>query len=269
MNFVLLEQLFITNWTTCSLFLFVVFFFFYFPFPDERDVCITLNQVLLFFALWRCLLGKSDCYVFCLSFFFSLLSLSRVESRELFRKKLPGGMPYINVAAALQICALLSALPAQYFISQWYGTDSAQRIQVTERLEVFISLLFVRIVLFLIPNDTLSWKVGVWVRYIGHSYTKTVFKSHLRHFCGLMSLFICLKMSFKIWIITIVFFTSKSVYNLCEYTTVPQSHSAFGHSKICYYGLCPFKKGEMTCLISKTVTFHYLLTLTVKIDFLA
>ncbi|NXS55993.1 FBX21 protein, partial [Brachypteracias leptosomus] len=43
-------------------------------------------------------------------------------------------MPHINAAAALQICALLSALPAQYFISQWYGTDSAQRIQKTERL---------------------------------------------------------------------------------------------------------------------------------------
>ncbi|NXU25729.1 FBX21 protein, partial [Thalassarche chlororhynchos] len=43
-------------------------------------------------------------------------------------------MPLINAAAALQICVLLSALPAQYFISQWYGTDSAQRIQITERL---------------------------------------------------------------------------------------------------------------------------------------
>ncbi|NXL62138.1 FBX21 protein, partial [Chordeiles acutipennis] len=43
-------------------------------------------------------------------------------------------MPHINAAAALQICVLLSALPAQYFISQWYGTNSAQRIQITERL---------------------------------------------------------------------------------------------------------------------------------------
>ncbi|NXW45409.1 FBX21 protein, partial [Nyctiprogne leucopyga] len=43
-------------------------------------------------------------------------------------------MPHINAAAALQICMLLSALPAQYFISQWYGTNSAQRIQITERL---------------------------------------------------------------------------------------------------------------------------------------
>ncbi|NXI69595.1 FBX21 protein, partial [Anseranas semipalmata] len=43
-------------------------------------------------------------------------------------------MPHISAAAALQICMLLSALPAQYFISQWYGTDSAQRIQKTERL---------------------------------------------------------------------------------------------------------------------------------------
>ncbi|NWY55878.1 FBX21 protein, partial [Chionis minor] len=43
-------------------------------------------------------------------------------------------MPHINAAAALQICMLLSALPAQYFISQWYGTNSAQRIQITQRL---------------------------------------------------------------------------------------------------------------------------------------
>ncbi|XP_074943232.1 uncharacterized protein LOC142054496 [Phalacrocorax aristotelis] len=43
-------------------------------------------------------------------------------------------MPHINAAAALQICVLLSALPAQYFISQWYGTDSAQRILITERI---------------------------------------------------------------------------------------------------------------------------------------
>ncbi|NXA70295.1 FBX21 protein, partial [Mohoua ochrocephala] len=43
-------------------------------------------------------------------------------------------MPHINAAAALQISMLLLALPAQYFISQWYGTDSAERIQITERL---------------------------------------------------------------------------------------------------------------------------------------
>ncbi|NXP74764.1 FBX21 protein, partial [Ramphastos sulfuratus] len=43
-------------------------------------------------------------------------------------------MPHISAAAALQICALLSAFPAQYFISQWYGTDSAQRILLTERV---------------------------------------------------------------------------------------------------------------------------------------
>ncbi|NXQ80617.1 FBX21 protein, partial [Nyctibius grandis] len=43
-------------------------------------------------------------------------------------------MPHISAAAALQICMLLSALPAQYLLSQWYGTDSTQRIQITERL---------------------------------------------------------------------------------------------------------------------------------------
>ncbi|NXR84978.1 FBX21 protein, partial [Hypocryptadius cinnamomeus] len=43
-------------------------------------------------------------------------------------------MPHINAVAALQISMLLFALPAQYLISQWYGTDSAERIQITQRL---------------------------------------------------------------------------------------------------------------------------------------
>ncbi|NWR51490.1 FBX21 protein, partial [Regulus satrapa] len=43
-------------------------------------------------------------------------------------------MPPITAAAALQIAVLLFALPAQYFIAQWYGTDSAERIRTTERL---------------------------------------------------------------------------------------------------------------------------------------
>ncbi|NXM64562.1 FBX21 protein, partial [Illadopsis cleaveri] len=43
-------------------------------------------------------------------------------------------MPHINAAAALQISVLLFAFPAQYLISQWYRTDPAERIQITERL---------------------------------------------------------------------------------------------------------------------------------------
>uniref|UniRef100_A0A803XZZ9 Hemimethylated DNA-binding domain-containing protein n=1 Tax=Meleagris gallopavo TaxID=9103 RepID=A0A803XZZ9_MELGA len=43
-------------------------------------------------------------------------------------------MPHISAAAALQICALLAALPAQYYISRWYGADSAQSIRMTKRL---------------------------------------------------------------------------------------------------------------------------------------
>ncbi|XP_044864947.1 F-box only protein 21-like isoform X2 [Mauremys mutica] len=43
-------------------------------------------------------------------------------------------MLQINTATVLQICVLLSALPVQYFISQWYGTDSVQRLQVTQRI---------------------------------------------------------------------------------------------------------------------------------------
>ncbi|XP_021246392.1 uncharacterized protein LOC110395819 isoform X1 [Numida meleagris] len=43
-------------------------------------------------------------------------------------------MPHITAAAALQICALLAALLAQYYIAQWYGTDPAQRTQMTKRI---------------------------------------------------------------------------------------------------------------------------------------
>ncbi|NWT55228.1 FBX21 protein, partial [Erythrocercus mccallii] len=42
-------------------------------------------------------------------------------------------MPHISATAALQI-SVLFALPAQYFISQWYRTNSAKHIQVTERI---------------------------------------------------------------------------------------------------------------------------------------
>ncbi|XP_067388773.1 F-box only protein 21-like isoform X2 [Emydura macquarii macquarii] len=42
-------------------------------------------------------------------------------------------MPQINIATVMQLCVLLSTLPAQYFISQWYGTDSTQRLHETER----------------------------------------------------------------------------------------------------------------------------------------
>ncbi|KAF2975303.1 hypothetical protein EK904_013811 [Melospiza melodia maxima] len=60
--------------------------------------------------------------------------MQKAGSSEVSLPKVPIGMPHINAAAALQISMLLFALPAQYFISQWYGTDSAERIQITGRL---------------------------------------------------------------------------------------------------------------------------------------
>ncbi|XP_041872699.1 uncharacterized protein LOC121659041 isoform X2 [Corvus kubaryi] len=64
----------------------------------------------------------------------TLTHLTDAGSSEVSLMKLPVGMPHINAAAALQISMLLFALPAQYFISQWYGMDSAERIQITERI---------------------------------------------------------------------------------------------------------------------------------------
>uniref|UniRef100_A0A3Q2TR69 Si:dkey-261l7.2 n=1 Tax=Fundulus heteroclitus TaxID=8078 RepID=A0A3Q2TR69_FUNHE len=43
-------------------------------------------------------------------------------------------MPQLRAAAALQLALLLSAVPAQYFISQWSGSTAAQRYHATTRL---------------------------------------------------------------------------------------------------------------------------------------
>uniref|UniRef100_A0A3B3VZ35 Si:dkey-261l7.2 n=1 Tax=Poecilia latipinna TaxID=48699 RepID=A0A3B3VZ35_9TELE len=43
-------------------------------------------------------------------------------------------MPQLSPAAALQIALLLSAVPAQYYISRWSGSTAAQRYHATTRL---------------------------------------------------------------------------------------------------------------------------------------
>ncbi|XP_072912538.1 uncharacterized protein [Hemitrygon akajei] len=43
-------------------------------------------------------------------------------------------MPQLTAAAALQIGLLISALPAQYILTRWFGSDSTQRIQASRRL---------------------------------------------------------------------------------------------------------------------------------------
>ncbi|XP_060712699.1 uncharacterized protein si:dkey-261l7.2 [Hemiscyllium ocellatum] len=43
-------------------------------------------------------------------------------------------MPQLTAAAALQIGLLISALPAQYILSRWSGSDSTLRIRASRRL---------------------------------------------------------------------------------------------------------------------------------------
>lgn len=43
-------------------------------------------------------------------------------------------MPQISATALIQLGLLLSAVPAQYFISRWYGTTATQRFHATSRL---------------------------------------------------------------------------------------------------------------------------------------
>uniref|UniRef100_A0A8C6SKD3 Si:dkey-261l7.2 n=1 Tax=Neogobius melanostomus TaxID=47308 RepID=A0A8C6SKD3_9GOBI len=43
-------------------------------------------------------------------------------------------MPQVSATALLQLALLLSAVPAQYFISRWYGTTAPQRFHATSRL---------------------------------------------------------------------------------------------------------------------------------------
>ncbi|KAM6954393.1 uncharacterized protein FYW47_013349 [Aplochiton taeniatus] len=45
-------------------------------------------------------------------------------------------MPQLTATAILQLALLLSALPAQYLISQWTGASVAQRYHATKRLMV-------------------------------------------------------------------------------------------------------------------------------------
>lgn len=42
-------------------------------------------------------------------------------------------MPRLSPAAALQLVLLLSAVPAQYYISRWCGSTTAQRYHATTR----------------------------------------------------------------------------------------------------------------------------------------
>lgn len=42
-------------------------------------------------------------------------------------------MPQLSATAVLQLVLLLSALPAQYFISRWSGSTAAQRYHATTR----------------------------------------------------------------------------------------------------------------------------------------
>lgn len=42
-------------------------------------------------------------------------------------------MPQLSGATVLQLVLLLSAVPAQYFISRWSGTTAAQRFHATTR----------------------------------------------------------------------------------------------------------------------------------------
>uniref|UniRef100_A0A8C3KHB7 Hemimethylated DNA-binding domain-containing protein n=1 Tax=Calidris pygmaea TaxID=425635 RepID=A0A8C3KHB7_9CHAR len=90
-------------------------------------------------------------------------------------------MPHVNAAVALQICVLLSALPAQYFISQRYGTDSAQRIQMTERIiaswssftQSYLSLDAWADRLKLWLSNTRNWYYGEKETKIGDSEAET------------------------------------------------------------------------------------------------
>lgn len=51
-------------------------------------------------------------------------------------EQVPGDrvMPQVSATALLQLALLLSAVPAQYFISQWYGSTATQRFHATSRL---------------------------------------------------------------------------------------------------------------------------------------
>ncbi|NXR60481.1 FBX21 protein, partial [Rhadina sibilatrix] len=100
-------------------------------------------------------------------------------------------MPHINAAAALQISVLLFALPAQYFISQWYRTDSAERIQITERLIIASWSISTRS--YLSP-DAWADRLKLWVSKTRIINLLIITKTQL-----LKNLFICYLFYFRNW----------------------------------------------------------------------
>ncbi|XP_030051489.1 uncharacterized protein LOC115465226 [Microcaecilia unicolor] len=61
----------------------------------------------------------------------SVHTISRKEEEAGCEEK---AMPRINPATLLQIGLLLSAVPVQYFISRYFGTDSTERLELMQRI---------------------------------------------------------------------------------------------------------------------------------------
>lgn len=135
-------------------------------------------------TIWRKLwsttqLTKLTAAFFVSFFFFSPSSFQSREQGSVFEES-----SCWNRAAVCASCALFHVPVVQNGLCSAHPNN--RKVVSLSFLTVFIY----KRVLFLIPSDALSWKVGVWVGRIGHSSAKTTFKSYFRHFCGLIWLYL-------------------------------------------------------------------------------
>lgn len=136
---------------------------------SNRNACVQLVYCLvnqqnnLKETLKDYIANKADGCIFCLFFFFPFL-FSEWRAGRIFEES-----SCWNCAAVCASCALFHIPVVQN------GLCSAHPNHRKVVSLSFFTVFIYKRVLFLIPNDALSWKVGVWVGCVGHSSAKTTF----------------------------------------------------------------------------------------------
>lgn len=148
-------------------------------------------------ATWRKLLySKVHNYIHCLFLTFFSSSFQSREQWSVFDETSCWNASHqCSCSSADFHAALCSSCTVSHISVVWNGLC---RVPPNDRKVVrlpFPTAFICKSVLFLIPNDTLSWKLKCgWISY---SYIKPTFKSHLRHFCGLIWLYLVSNKKFE------------------------------------------------------------------------
>nr|XP_033795241.1 F-box only protein 21-like [Geotrypetes seraphini] len=81
-------------------------------------------------------------------------------------------MPRLNTVTVFRICLVLSAIPIQYFISQYYGLDSAECLQIMQRMARFCSHVKSYLDLNVWTDQVKEWMSNARIWFYGDSTEK-------------------------------------------------------------------------------------------------